>query len=67
MNKSDPPSLTLEELAKLYFHLQNRLDRLEGNVRQLLAEQTRETGLRPTWKDFEALQTEIGRLKRRFQ
>jgi hypothetical protein len=62
MNKSDPLPLTLEELAKLCFHLKNRLDRLEGNVKQLLAEQIHETGLRPTWKDFESLQTEIGRL-----
>jgi hypothetical protein len=64
MTKHRPPPPVPEDLAELYLDLKRRLEKLEGSVKQLLAEQTQETALRPTWRDFQKLQTEIENLKR---
>ena len=57
----DPPSL--EELAELYRRLKTRVEGLEGNVRQLLAERTRDALPHPTWRDLESLRKDIARLE----
>jgi hypothetical protein len=55
-----PPSI--EELAEFCGVLKRRVERLEGNVRQLLADRTRNALPQPTWRDIEALRADLRRL-----
>jgi hypothetical protein len=62
-----PPDhiLPIEELATLYHRLNARVERLDGNVRQLLAERTRDALPRPTWRHVEAIKKDIADLQKR--
>lgn len=54
---------SLEELADLCHALSRTVERLEGNVAQLLAERTRDALPRPTWRDLEAIKKDVQRLE----
>jgi hypothetical protein len=41
------------------------VDKLEGAVRQLLAEQTRDASILPTWKDVQGLRLDVERLQKK--
>jgi len=58
----EPPSI--EELHELCLRLKTRVEWLEGSVRQILAEHTRDGVLRPTWHDVEVLKKEIADLNK---
>ena len=64
MTPSPPIPPSIEDLARLYHGLNARVERLDGNVRQLLAERTRDALPHPTWQDVEALKKDIARLER---
>ena len=55
-----------EDLPELYLKLVERLDRLEGTVRQSMAEGTRDALERPTWRDVDALKKDIERIEQSF-
>lgn len=57
-----PPSI--EELAAFCHALTRTVERLEGNVRQLLADRTRDALPRPTWRDLEAIKKDIAHLQK---
>ena len=57
----EPPSI--EDLHELYLRLKAKLESLEGAVRQILAERTRDALPHPTWRDVEALKKDIARLE----
>ena len=59
MSHSPPIPPSIEDLAEFYRGLSTRVDRLDGNVRQLLAERTRDALPHPTWRDVEALKKDI--------
>ena len=59
MANRKPPPIALQDLEELYRRLVGRLDRLEGTVRQLLAEGTRDTLDRPSWRDIDELRKQI--------
>ncbi len=52
-----------EDLPELYLKLIARLEKVEGSVRQLLAERTRDSLARPTWSDLQQVQADIQELK----
>jgi hypothetical protein len=60
-----PYPWTLAELSDLYRRLVVRLEKLEGAMSQIRAEQTRDTTLLPTWRDVQELKAEIDRLRKR--
>ncbi len=51
-----------EDFPRLYRDLKARVERLEGNVAQLLAASTRGTILHPTWRDIQSLRHDIDAL-----
>ena len=55
---------SLEELAAFCHDLSRAVERLEGNVRQLLADRTRDALPRPTWRDLEAMKNDLADLHR---
>lgn len=65
MTPPSPIPLSIEDLAKLYHGLNARVERLDGNVRQLLAERTRDALPRPTWRDMHDLRTDIKQLQQK--
>ena len=65
MTKPHPHLPAPEDLPRLYLGLRVRIERLEGNVSQFLAEKTKDTLVRPTWRDLEQLKAEITRLQAR--
>jgi hypothetical protein len=52
----------LEELPALYLALATKVERLEGMVRQLLAEKTHTQITSPTWQDFQEIKADMDRL-----
>jgi hypothetical protein len=57
-----PPSI--EDLHELFLRLKAKVERLDGTVRQLLAERTRDALPRPTWWDVEALKKAVAELQK---
>jgi len=58
----NPPAI--EDLPRLYLHLTERLDRIEGSVKQLQAQATAATLGRLTLRDLDGIKREIENLKR---
>jgi len=60
------PTPSPEDLYELYTSLKQRVDRIDGIVRQLQSEGTRDTLTRPTYRDLEAVKKDIAELQQRF-
>jgi hypothetical protein len=58
-----PPSV--EDLHELYLRLKAKVESMEGTVRQILAERTRDALPHPTWRDLEALKKDIAELQKK--
>lgn len=56
-------SPSIEDLFEFYKLLKQRVDRLDGVVRQLQSEGTHDAISRPTWRDVEAIKKDIARLE----
>lgn len=54
---------SLEELAAFCHALSRTVERLDGHVRQLLADRTRDALPQPTWRDLETLKKDIAELQ----
>jgi hypothetical protein len=52
-----------EELSTLYLALAANVEKLEGMVRQLMAERTHSDITTPTWKDYQEIKADIDRLR----
>jgi len=65
MNKSAQQPPTVARLYDLHLRLFAYVEKLDGLVKQLLAERTRDTTLLPTWKDVQELRTDIDRLQKK--
>jgi len=63
MTKPRPRLPAPEDLPALYLALATKVERLEGLVRQLLAERTHSQITAPTWKDFQEIKADIDRLR----
>jgi len=63
MTKPRPRLPAPEDLPPLYLALATKVERLEGLVRQLLAERTHSQITAPTWKDFQEIKADIDRLR----
>jgi N-acetylglucosamine-6-phosphate deacetylase len=61
MTTLPPP---LDALPELYLRLVRRVEKLEGQVKQLLAEGTRDTLPTLTWKDLDALKKDLAEMQR---
>ena len=61
LSNHNPPAL--EDLPRLYMQLHERLDRLEGSVKQLQAQASAATLGRLTLRDLDGIKQEIERLK----
>jgi polyhydroxyalkanoate synthesis regulator phasin len=56
---------TIAQLYDLHLRLVARVEKLDGSVKQLLVERTRDTTLLPTWKDVQELRADIDRLQKK--
>jgi hypothetical protein len=65
MSSAGRPRPSLARLLDLYLRLAARVEKLDGAVKQLLAERTRDTNLLPTWKGVQGLRGEIDRLRKK--
>ncbi len=63
MNKTKRLPPAPEDLPALYVTLAANVERLEGMVRQLLAEGTHSQITAPTWKDFQELKADVDRIR----
>jgi len=63
MTKSKPLPPAPEDLPALYLALATQVEKLEGMVRQLMAERTHSQITAPTWKDFQEIKADIDRLR----
>lgn len=59
-----PYTPSIEELAELYHLLKQNVERIDGHVKQLLAERTHGTLHTPTWRDIDALKKDIAELQK---
>ena len=64
MNTPSPAPST-EDLYEFYKSLKQRVDRIDGEVKQLLAERTRGTLTTPTWRDLDAMKKDVAELEKR--
>ena len=53
-----------DALPELYLHLVRRVEKLEGNVKQLLAERTHDANAHATVRDVQALKADIQEIRR---
>ncbi|OGJ79420.1 hypothetical protein A2412_04085 [Candidatus Peribacteria bacterium RIFOXYC1_FULL_58_8] len=58
-----PPSV--EDLHEFFLRLKAKVESMEGTVRQILAERTRDALPHPTWRDIEALKKDIAELQKK--
>ena len=63
MTRPRPQPPAPEELPILYLALVTKVERLEGMVRQLLAERTHTQITSPTWRDFQEIKADMDRLR----
>jgi len=63
MTKPRPQPPAPEELPALYLALAAKVERLEGMVRQLLAERTHSQIMTPTWRDSQEIGADIDQLR----
>jgi len=63
MTRPRPQPPAPEELPPLYLALATKVEKLEGMVRQLLAEKTHTQITSPTWRDFQEIKVDMDRLR----